>query len=216
MINAKTVSDENTAMLPENKQSKSAIITKKTNTLLILIAVGMLVVFVIGAVLTANRNQSDFSDVLKKVNTVQEDSKQTDIPYLHPTVDIDPEEIKLEDQPIGEEAFRQIMISVVSNPIKVTDASLSLNMEGLTLDAADCTARAKIIPNTSCTLNLSWKPTEKENKTLFIIVKYDELVDENTSSEKDAKKDLSKKINLVLQTKEPEKVTEEPKEEEKD
>ncbi len=215
MNKAKTVSDENTAMLPENKQSKSAIITKNTNRLLIFIAVGMLGVFIVGAILTANRNQNDFNDVLKNVNAVKEDGKQTDIPYVHPTVDIDPEDLKIEDQPLNEEAFRQIMISVISNPIKITDVSLSYNMDGLTLDAADCTARAKITPNSSCTLNLSWKPTQKENKNLFIVVKYDELVDEGTSSKNDAKTELTKKVNLTLQSKEPEKVTEQ-KEEEKD
>ena len=44
--NSKTVSDENTEMLPSNKQSKSDIITKKTNALLVIIAIGMLGVFI--------------------------------------------------------------------------------------------------------------------------------------------------------------------------
>lgn len=200
--NAKTVSDENTAMLPDNKQSKSAIITKKTNTLLIFIAVGMLGVFLIGALLTASRNQSDFSNVAKDVDASKEQQKLNDVPYIPPVVSLEPEDLKIENQLVGEEAFRQIMVSVLANPIKITDVSLSYNMDGLNLDSADCTAREKLSPNSSCTLNLSWTPAKKENKNLFIIVKYNELADENIDA-KDAKKDISKKVNLTLQSKEP-------------
>ena len=92
------------------------------------------------------------------------------------------------------------MLSVLANPIKVTDVSLSYNMEGLTLDGADCTARAKIEPNASCTLNLSWNPTKKENKNLFIVIKYDEYEGEKVHS-----KDISKKVNVILQSFVPEK-----------
>ena len=193
--NTTTVSDENTAMLPDNKQSKSSIITKKTNTLLIFIAAGMLGVFVIGAILTANRNQSDFNSIVKEVDASSEEKKQTDIPYIAPTVILEPEEIKVENQPVGEEAFRQVMLSVLANPIKVTDISLSYNMENLTLDSADCTARTKIDPNASCTINLSWTPAKKENKNFFIIVKYDEY-----EGEKIHTKDVLKKVNVILQS----------------
>ncbi|MCR5506750.1 MAG: TrbI/VirB10 family protein [bacterium] len=209
--NAKTVSDENTAMLPETKQSKSSIITKKTNKLLIFIAIGMLGIFVIGALLTANRNQSDFNDLSKEIDASVDTEKQTDIPYLHPVVEIEPEELKIENQPVGEEAFRQILLSVVQNPIKITDISLSYSMDGLNLDSADCTARDKLPSNSSCTLNISWTPAKKENKNLFIVVKYNELADEGTNA-KDAKSDISKKIGLILQSSVPEK-QEEPEEE---
>ena len=196
----KTVSDENTAMLPDNKQSKSAIITKKTNTLLIFIAVVMLGIFVIGAFLTANRNQADLNSITKDFDLSNSEQKQTDIPYIAPTVILEPEELKIENQQVGEEAFRQVMLSVLANPIKVTDVSLSYNMEGLTLDGADCTARAKIESNASCTLNLSWNPTKKENKNLFIDIKYDEYEGEKVHS-----KDISKKVNVILQSFVPEK-----------
>lgn len=207
-----TVSDENTAMLPENKQSKSSIITKKTNALLIAIAVAMLGVFIIGALLTANRNQSDFDSIAKELDASKiSEQKQTDIPYITPTVILEPEELKINDQTIGEEAFRQIMLSVLANPIKITDISLSYNMDGLNLDSADCTARAKIDPNSSCTLNLSWTPVKKENKNLFIVVKYDEY-----DGDKVHAKDISKKVNLVLQSNAPEKDKKEEEEKEND
>ena len=88
----KTVSDENTAMLPDNKQSKSAIITKKTNTLLIFIAVVMLGIFVIGAFLTANRNQADLNSITKDFDLSNSEQKQTDIPYIAPTVILETKE----------------------------------------------------------------------------------------------------------------------------
>ncbi|MBR1544976.1 MAG: TrbI/VirB10 family protein, partial [Alphaproteobacteria bacterium] len=126
---------------------------------------------------------------------------------------IEPKDLKIEDQPIGEEVFRQVMISVVQNPIKITDVSLSRNMDGLTLDSADCTARDKLPSNSSCTLNISWNPTKKENGNLFIIVKYNELADEGTDA-KNARKDVVEKINLTLQSKD--KVTAEPEPEEEE
>ncbi len=192
---AATVSDENTAMLPDNKQSKSAIITKKTNTLLIIIGVCMFLVFIIGAILTANRNQSDFNSVAKDMESIEEQKNQKDIPYITPTVIFEPEDIKIEDQPIGEEVFRQMMLSVLANPIKITDVSLSYDLDGLSLDSADCTAREKLTPNSSCTLNLSWTPVKKENKNLFIVVKYDEYEDDKVHA-----KDITKKASVILQS----------------
>ena len=210
---AATVSDENTAMLPDSKQSKSAIITKKTNTLLILIGLGMFFVFIVGAILTANRNQSDFNSVAKEMESIEEQKKQKDIPYITPTVIFEPEDIKIEGQPIGEEIFRQIMLSVLANPIKITDISLSYDLDGLSLDSADCTAREKLAPNSSCTINLSWTPVKKENKNLFIVVKYDEYENDNVHA-----KDISKKISVILQSdaseNEEEEVEEIPEEEE--
>ena len=196
-----TVSDENTAMLPDNKQSKSSIMTKRTNRLLVFIGIGILFVFAVGAILTANRNKSDLEEGVQEVNIVQEEKKQNDVPYIPPTVILEPDEIKIENQLVGEEAFRQSVISVLANPIKITNISLSYNVNNLNLDGADCTARTKILPNSSCTLNLSWTPNKKENRNLFIVINYDEYDGDKVHSN-----NLSKRIGVILQSKEPEKV----------
>ena len=64
---AQTVSDENTAMLPEDKKSKSDLITNRTNKLLVFIGIGMLVVFVIGAMLMANKTVVDIFRFIKNI-----------------------------------------------------------------------------------------------------------------------------------------------------
>lgn len=194
---AQTVSDENTAMLPENKKSKSDLMTQRTNKFLVFIGIGMLVIFVIGAILMANKNVSKISSVEKQVDTQTEKKKQDDIPYLPPVVSIEPESIKIENQLIGEDAFNQIIISVLNNPIKITNISSSYNIDGLSLETEDCTSRTKITANSSCTINLTWLPEKKENKSLFIIIKYDTLENDTVKTSEE------KKISVSLRSVEP-------------
>ncbi len=194
---AQTVSDENTAMLPENKKSKSDLMTQRTNKFLVFIGIGMLVIFVIGAILMANKNVSKISSVEKQVDTQTEKKKQDDIPYLPPVVSIEPESIKIENQLIGEDAFNQIIISVLNNPIKITNISSSYNIDGLSLETEDCTSRTKITANSSCTINLTWLPKKKENKSLFIIIKYDTLENDTVKTSEE------KKISVSLRSVEP-------------
>ena len=194
---AKTVSDENTAMLPENKKSKSDLMIQRTNKFLVFIGIGMLVIFVIGAILMANKNVSKISSVEKQVDTQTEKKKQDDIPYLPPVVSIEPESIKIENQLIGEDAFNQIIISVLNNPIKITNISSSYNIDGLSLETEDCTSRTKITANSSCTINLTWLPEKKENKSLFIIIKYDTLENDTVKTSEE------KKISVSLRSVEP-------------
>lgn len=194
---AQTVSDENTAMLPEDKKSKSDLITNRTNKLLVFIGIGMLVVFVIGAMLMANKNASKISSVEKQIENQTEKKKQDNIPYLPPVVSVEPESIKIEDLTVGEDSFNQIVLSVLNNPIKITDVSLSYDMDGLSLEAEDCTSRTKITANSSCTMNLTWLPEKKENKNLFIIVKYDTLENDTVKTSEE------KRISISLRAVEP-------------
>lgn len=194
---AQTVSDENTAMLPEDKKSKSDLITNRTNKLLVFIGIGMLVVFVIGAMLMANKNASKISSVEKQIENQTEKKKQDDIPYLPPVVSVEPESIKIEDLTVGEDSFNQIVLSVLNNSIKITDVSLSYDVDGLSLEAEDCTSRTKITANSSCTMNLTWLPEKKENKNLFIIVKYDTLENDTVKTSEE------KRISISLRAVEP-------------
>lgn len=200
--NSKTVSDENTEMLPSNKQSKSDIITKKTNALLVIIAIGMLGVFIIGAVLSANKNSAEISSTEKGLETAVDKKKLEDVPYLSPVVLFDPDTLKIDNQLVGSEIFKQILVSVSVNPVKFTDISLSFTVEGLILDASDCLSREKVSANSSCSINLTWTPEKKENKSLFIMVKYNELEDNNVVKNADK----TAKINMTLQSTEPEPV----------
>ncbi len=194
---AKTVSDENTSMLPDSKKSKSELAIKKTNQLLLFIAIIMLCVFIVGAFFMANKNASDISSIEKQVEIKEEKKKLEDIPYLPPVVSIEPESIKIDNQLIGEEAFNQIMISVLNNPIKIRDISLSYNIDGLSLGAEDCLSREKITANSNCTINLTWVPEKKETKSVFIIVKYDTLENETVKTSE------TKQISLSLHSIEP-------------
>lgn len=195
--NKATVSDENASMLPDNKQSRSDVITHKTNVLLALIAISMVVVFAVIAIMKANKNSSEFSSIEKQITVSDEKKKLSDVPYMKPIVTVEPETLKIENQTIGDEAFKQILVSVFNNPIKITDISPSLQVENFNVEAQDCLSREKVFANSSCTINISWNPSARENKSLFIIIKYQELNDTEVAGENSAK------VNVSLQSVEP-------------
>lgn len=195
--NKATVSDENASMLPDNKQSRSDVITHKTNVLLALIAISMVVVFAVIAIMKANKNSSEFSSIEKQITVSDEKKKLSDVPYMKPIVTVEPETLKIENQTIGDEAFKQILVSVFNNPIKITDISASLQVENFNVEAQDCLSREKVFANSSCTINISWNPSARENKSLFIIIKYQELNENEVAGENSAK------VNVSLQSVEP-------------
>lgn len=195
--NKATVSDENASMLPDNKQSRSDVITHKTNVLLALIAISMVVVFAVIAIMKANKNSSEFSSIEKQITVSDEKKKLSDVPYMKPIVTVEPETLKIENQTIGDEAFKQILVSVFNNPIKITDISPSLQVENFNVEAQDCLSREKVFANSSCTINISWNPSARENKSLFIIIKYQELNEDEVAGENSAK------VNVSLQSVEP-------------
>ncbi len=175
--NNKTVSEENAEMLPDEKRSKSDITTERTNKILVFIAFTMLAVFIIGALINANKNTEEIKSIEKNAEISNDEKKLDDIPYISPIVSMEPEKIEILNQIVGEEAFNQIIVTVLNNPIKIVSAELSFSSSGANLESGDCTIRETLPASSSCILNLSFSPEKPEKLNGFIIVKYNELND---------------------------------------
>ena len=180
--NAQTVSDENAAMLPDDKKSKSEIATKKTNLILFIIAIGMLFVFFIGFIISSDKEKSEMNIPENKGNQIDTLKTIEDI-YQIPYIKVMPDSVKVENQAVDENLFLQLALSVTNNPIKITDISVSFDIENLSLDTNDCIMRNDIAANGSCMINLTWLPTKTENRSGFIVVKYNDMDGEKIKNE---------------------------------
>ncbi|MBD5398178.1 hypothetical protein HDR60_01570 [bacterium] len=204
-------SDENAKMLPDDKKSKSEITTKNTNAILLFIAFVMLGIFVLGAIFAANQNQNDvgaIEQVSSPTPTTQTQISTETFTYISPIVSTDPQSIKFENTLIGTEAFSSIMISVANSPIKINDISFSTQVSGLSFDE-DCTQRESITPESGCIINLVWTPTKVENKSIFMLITYnDPDITSNIDLQSEKGKPRTYKININLSSMEkPEPVT---------
>ena len=216
---AASPSDENAKMLPPEKQSKSDISTKQTNTILLFIAFIMLGIFMIGAIFTANRNQNDIGAINEATSKETTTTTLTEtFTYVSPIVSSDPQTVKFENIIIGNETFNSIMISVANNPIKISDISFSTQVDGLSYDE-DCTQRESITPEAGCIINLVWNPTKVENKNIFLLLTYNDPDSQTSPDDPQSEKGKNRtfKINVALSSMEkPEPITQNYDEEEED
>ncbi|MBD5405842.1 TrbI/VirB10 family protein [bacterium] len=197
---ATSPSDENAKMLPPEKQSKSDISTKQTNTILLFIAFIMLGIFVVGAIFTANKNQNDMGAINQATSKETTTTTLTEtFTYISPIVSSDPQTVKFENIIVGNETFNSIMISVANNPIKISDISFSTQVDGLSFDE-DCTQRESITPEAGCIINLVWNPTKVENKNIFLLLTYNDPDSQNSPDDPQSEKGKNRtyKINVAL------------------
>ena len=172
---ATTVSDENTAMLPDDKKSQSDVITKRTNAILVFLGVAMIAVLAVSAFIATNKKNSDITAVEKELSIKDEKNKLQEIEFIPTTLTFNPEDVKLDNVTVNDDTMQQLVMTVFQNPIKVTDVSVSLDVAGLNVDKSDCLDKTQINAGTSCFINISWTPESKETKNLFLVIKYNDL-----------------------------------------
>lgn len=212
--NTETVAEEKENTLPDDKKSITAISIKRTNSILIFTASVMIITFVIVMLIRSTKNMNQIleqerkagvhepikTDNDKKITNKIEGSNptsqmqmgqndrkndDTSIPYIPPVISFDPDRVEIQNQKIGEETFKSVMVYVLNNPIKVIDAKLTENVVGLNVDKNDCTSRSNIDAGSSCVINITWNPTEKTDKSFFLRLKYNEMNNDKLLGEKE-------------------------------
>ncbi len=201
-----SVSDENASLLPDNKQTISAINIKKTNTILFFSAITMIIVFIVVMVIKQTKR---YKNIVKTKSENTQETKITDNiekVYIPPVLTFDPKEVSLK-QNVDEEGAINLSLSVLNNKIKITDIIVNKTVDGLVIDKTDC-IKGNIAKDGSCFIGIMWTPKSKTNMSLEILFKYQEMNGDKKVSDKTIAVNLNLEGIKEEEKQEPEKESE--------